>query len=99
MPEVGRHTIIAHGRLTMREVRLLAARERRHGLQVMTFEQLAARLAGGLAQPVDDDALREAITTVLAEATSFIARWTAPCRRWRRMADPPALRSSGSSPP
>ena len=33
----------------------------------MTFEQLAARLAGGLARPVDDDALRQAITTVLPE--------------------------------
>ncbi|MDE0050466.1 MAG: PD-(D/E)XK nuclease family protein [Rhodospirillales bacterium] len=33
----------------------------------MTFELLAARLAGGLAQPVDDDALREAITAVLPE--------------------------------
>ena len=49
----------------MRELRLEAARGRRHGLQIMTFEQLAARLAGGLAQPVDDDALREAITAVL----------------------------------
>ena len=49
----------------MRELRLEAARGRRHGLQVMTFEQLAARLAGGLAQPVDDDALREAITGLL----------------------------------
>ena len=33
----------------------------------MTFERLAARLAGGLAQPVDDDALREAVTAVLPE--------------------------------
>ena len=51
----------------MRELRLEAARGRRHGLQIMTFEQVAARLAGGLAQPVDDDALREAITAVLSE--------------------------------
>ena len=50
----------------MRELRLDAARERRHGLQVMTFEQLAARLAGGLARPVEDDALREAIKAVFA---------------------------------
>ena len=62
-----RHTIIAHSLLRMRELRLEAARERRHGLQIMTFEQLAARLAGGLTQPVDDDALREAITAVLPE--------------------------------
>ena len=67
MPEVERQTIVAHGRLTMREMRLHAARERRHGLQIMTFEQLAVRLAGGLARPVDDDALREAIKAVLPE--------------------------------
>ena len=51
----------------MRELRLEAARGRRHGLQIMTFERLAARLAGGLAQPVEEDALREAITAVLPE--------------------------------
>jgi hypothetical protein len=62
-----RHTIVAHGRLAMRELRLAAARERRHGLQIMTFEQLAARLAGGLSQPVDDETLRAAIQTCLPE--------------------------------
>ena len=62
-----RYTVIAHSRLRMRELRLEAARGRRHGLQVMTFEQLAARLAGGLVQPVDDDALREAIASALPE--------------------------------
>jgi hypothetical protein len=51
----------------MRELRLTAARDRRHGLQVMTFEQLAARLAGGLSRPVDDEALRAAIQAVLPE--------------------------------
>ena len=51
----------------MRELRLTAARQHRHGLQIMTFEQLAARLAGGLSRPVDDDALRVAIKTVLPE--------------------------------
>ena len=62
-----RRTTVAHGRLGMRNLRLDAARERRHGLQVLTFEQLAARLAGGLARPVDDDTLREAIKAVLPE--------------------------------
>ncbi len=33
----------------------------------MTFERLVSRLAGGLAQPVNDDALREAIGAVLPE--------------------------------
>ena len=62
-----RRTIVAHGRLGMRELRLDAARARRHGLQVMTFEQLAVRLAGGLARPIDDDALHEAVKAVLPE--------------------------------
>ncbi len=62
-----RRTVIAHGRLAMRELRLDAARNRRHGLQVMTFEQLAARLAGGLSRPVDDEALRSAIQATLPE--------------------------------
>ena len=62
-----RRTIIAHGRLKMREVRLDAARHHQHGLQVMTFEQLAARLAGGLSRAVDDDSLRETIKSVLPE--------------------------------
>ena len=62
-----RRTAIAHSRLAMRELRLDAARECRHGLQVMTFEQLAARLAGGFSRPIDDDALREAIGSVLPD--------------------------------
>ena len=69
MEQTARHTDIAHSLLRMRELRLHAARVRRHGVQIMTFEQLAARLAGGLAQPVDDDALREAITAVLPETS------------------------------
>lgn len=62
-----RRTVVAHGRLAMRELRLAAARERHHGLQIMTFEQLAARLAGGLSRPVDDETLRATIQTVLPD--------------------------------
>ena len=32
-----RRTIVAHGRLAMRERRLEAARNRQHGLQIMSF--------------------------------------------------------------
>jgi len=60
-----RRTIIAHGRLATRELRLNAARERRHGLQVMPFEQMAARLAGGFSSPVDEESLRAAIQASL----------------------------------
>lgn len=60
-----RRTIVAHGRLAMRELRLDAARHSRHGLQIMSFEQLAVRLAGGFARPIDDESLRAAIQKVL----------------------------------
>ena len=60
-----RFTVIVQGRLAMREARLAAARDRRHGLQIMSFEQAAVRLAGGFVRPIDDESLRAAIQTVL----------------------------------
>lgn len=60
-----RRTIVAHGRLAMREVRLNAARTGTHGAQVLSFEQLAVRLAGGFFQPIDSDSLRLAIRSAL----------------------------------
>jgi PD-(D/E)XK nuclease superfamily len=60
-----RRTVVAHGRLAMREIRLDAARCKRHGLQVMSFEQLVVRLAGGFARQIDDESLRTAIQAVL----------------------------------
>lgn len=67
MPAGGpqRHTVIAYGRHAMRELRLDAARSRRHGLQILTFEQLAVRLAGGFARPIDDESLHTVIQAVL----------------------------------
>ncbi len=62
-----RQTYIAHGRLASREIRLDAARNQRHGIQVMSFEQMAARLAGGFTQPIDAEALRDAIQRCLPE--------------------------------
>jgi hypothetical protein len=60
-----RKTFVAHGRLAMREIRLQAARHRNHGIQVMSFEQLAARIAGGFSTPIDGDSLRTAIQQAL----------------------------------
>ena len=60
-----RRTVVAHGRMAIRELRLDAARERRHGLQIMTFEHLAARLAGGMCRPVDDEELRRSVQQAL----------------------------------
>src|SRR3546814_17027745 len=62
-----RKTVVAHGRLAMREIRLRAARDRRHGLQVMKFEHLAARLAGGFSRPIENESLRPAIQQALPE--------------------------------
>lgn len=49
----------------MRAARLAAARRGRHGLQVMTFEQAAVRLAGGFNQAIDAETLRTTIQAVL----------------------------------
>lgn len=62
-----RRTIVAHGRLAVREMRLNAARQRLHGLQILSFEQLAVRLAGGFARAIDDESLRTAIQVSLPE--------------------------------
>lgn len=62
-----RKTYVAYGRLAAREIRLDAAVGHRHGVQVMAFEQLAARLAGGFLQPIDAESLREAIQLALPD--------------------------------
>lgn len=62
-----RSTLVVHGRLAMREARLAAARSGQHGLQVMSFEQAAVRLASGFARAIDEESLRAAIQTVLPE--------------------------------
>jgi hypothetical protein len=62
-----RSTLVVHGRFAMRDRRLLAARDGCHGLQVMSFEQAAVRLAGGFARPIDEESLRAAIQAVLPE--------------------------------
>jgi len=65
MAAASRSTLVIHGRLAMREARLAAARSSRHGLQIMSFEQAAVRLAGGFARPIDEESLRAAIQAVL----------------------------------
>jgi hypothetical protein len=49
----------------MRAARLAAARQGRHGLQVMTFEQAVVRLAGGFNQAIDTETLRTTIQAVI----------------------------------
>ena len=65
MSTAHRSTLVVHGRLAMREGRLAAGRDGRHGLQVMSFEQAAVRLAGGFTRPIDDESLRAAIQAAL----------------------------------
>jgi hypothetical protein len=65
-----RKTIIVNGRLAMREERLSAARACRHGLQIMSFEQMVTRLAGGFSRSVDDETLSLVIQAAL-EATEL----------------------------
>lgn len=62
-----RQTFVVHGQLAAREIRLEAARAGRHGVQVMSFEQLAARLAGGFVSGIEPDALRDAIQAALPD--------------------------------
>ncbi|MEN6541689.1 PD-(D/E)XK nuclease family protein [Parvibaculum sp.] len=65
MAVASRSTLVVHGSFAMRASRLAAARDSRHGLQVMSFEQAAVRLAGSFARPIDDETLRVAIQETL----------------------------------
>jgi hypothetical protein len=65
MAVASRRTVIVHGRSSRREHRLAAARDRRHGLQILSIEQMAVRLAGGFIRPIDDKTLRSTLQTVL----------------------------------
>lgn len=69
MSEPMRRTMVVFGRLQSRELRLEAARKRIAGIQVMTMEQLACRLAGGFSRPIEDESLRVALQKALADTT------------------------------
>ena len=63
-----RRTLITYGRLAIRDARLQAVREAAHGLEILTIEQFAARLAGGFVRTINKDTLRAAILRVLPRA-------------------------------
>ena len=74
----------------MREGRLGGGAHRRHGLQIMSFEQAAVRLAGGFARPIDD------------ESCARRSRRCCPPRRWaswRASSSPRHDRRGGRHPP
>ena len=61
-----RRTIVVHTKLASHSVRVEAARGNASGVQIRTMDQVAARLAGGFIQPIDPDALQDAVKAALA---------------------------------
>jgi hypothetical protein len=62
-----RRTVVVHTILAGHMVRVHVARRNEAGVQVMTMGQLAARLAGGLLQPIDLNVLTEVVSDALPE--------------------------------
>ena len=64
-------TIVVPNRNSWRHCRAKAALEGKHGVKLLTIDQLAARLAGGFLQPIDSDhvatAVGESISLPLGE--------------------------------
>jgi PD-(D/E)XK nuclease superfamily protein len=60
-----RRTIVVHTRLAGKAARVDAARASAHGRKILTMDQLAARLAGGFFQPIEIDALQDAVRDAL----------------------------------
>ena len=60
-----RCTIVVHTRLAGHCARVNAARTHSQGLQIPTMDQPAARLAGGFLQPIEDEALQDAVVQAL----------------------------------
>lgn len=60
-------SVLVQGRLAFATRRAAAARNREHGLQIMTPSLLAARLAGGLLHPAPRDSIEIGIRAALKE--------------------------------
>ena len=63
-----RRTLVVDSALAAQDARTAAIRGREHGLQIMSLDQLAARLAGGFLQPIPREDLEEAIQDALSDA-------------------------------
>lgn len=61
-----RKTVVVHSRHAWRSHRTRAALEAAQGLQLVTVDQLAARLAGGFLQPIDQEDFKSAVANALA---------------------------------
>ncbi len=62
-----RKTLVVHSRYGWQSHRTQAALEGEQGLNLLTMEQLAARLAGGFLRPIDRDALKSAVKSAVSE--------------------------------
>ena len=60
-----RRTVVVADSFALRTRRLKAVRDGEQGTQVMLFEQMVARLAGGFCRPLDHDSLRAALRHAL----------------------------------
>lgn len=65
---IKRQTVVIHGRLAADRVRLDAARNGHHGLQVTTVVGMASRIAGGFLRGVDGDTLSILVGKLLRDA-------------------------------
>ncbi len=63
-----RKTLIVHSTYAWRSHRTRAALGREQGTQLLTVDQMAARLAGGFLQPVDQEDLKAAVSETLQES-------------------------------
>lgn len=63
-----RKTLIVHSRYAWRSRRTRAALAREQGTQLLTIDQVAARLAGGFLQPVDQEDFKVAVAESLGES-------------------------------
>lgn len=62
-----RRTTVVNGRLASKELKLKAARQHQHGLQIMSINQLASRLSGGFSCLIDGPTLTESTREVLPD--------------------------------
>jgi hypothetical protein len=63
-----RKTVLIHTKHAWHSHRTKAAFNDSHGLQILTIEQLAARLAGGFLRPIDPDDLNTAVDNALSSS-------------------------------
>lgn len=64
-----RRTIVVHTKLAGHNARVEAARANANGVQILTMDRVAARLAGGFIEPIDPDALQDAVKAALASTS------------------------------